>query len=503
MRADVIIIGSGVVGSAIARRLARYNLDIILLEKEHDVAMGTSKANSGIIHAGYNAPYDSLKGRLNVKSNPEFDKLCRDLRVPFKRIGSLVVGFDDKDLKILKEEKENGEKAGIKDLEIVKGKRLFEIEPNLNPEAMYALYAPTAGIISPHQFTIALADSAALNGVKVMLLTEARNIKTENGMITGVETNRGFIAAKVVINAAGVYAGNIASLAGDSSISITPRKGEYHLLDKEWGDKVNHVLFPIPSTVSKGILVTPTVHGNLLIGPNSYNVEDPEDVSTTTSGLDEVYNGARRLVPSINRRDVIASFAGLRAAASGEDFIIGSSSHIKGLIHAAGIQSPGLSSAPAIAEKVEEIFKDIADEFSLEISYKDDFKETLPEYPCFSEKLEKSHEQEWNNLVRENPDFGEIVCRCERVTKGEIIAAIHRPVPALSLDAIKRRTRAGMGRCQGGFCGHRVLEILSEELNISPLEVTKKGGESKILMRKTKDTEHQYEQMEVGVGENV
>lgn len=484
-KTDILIIGGGVTGSAIARELSRYNLDISLVEKESDVAVGTSKANSGIIHAGYNAAASSLKGKLNSRANPMFDKLCSDLQVPFKRIGSLVIAFNSDDLKILKFEKENGEKMGVRGLEIVSGDRLFEMEPHLNPDAQYALYAPTAGIVSSYEFTIALADNAVLNGVKVMLETEVTDIIIDNDQIKGVKTSKGIIYCSLLINAAGLWTDDIAKMAGHNNMKIKPRKGEYHLYDKSWGNIVNHVLFPTPAKSSKGILVTPTVHGNLMIGPNSDEVDDKEDLTTTSVGLNKVFAGAKRLIPGLSKRDIITSFSGLRACEESGDFIIGSSSQIKGLINVAGIQSPGLSSAPAIAEMVVDMIRDISQEndTGFEMLLKEDFKEKLPERYVFNDYNYDS----WQQIVDSTPDYGEIICRCEQVTKGEIVNAIHRPIPARTLDAVKRRTRAGTGRCQGGFCGPRVLDIIADELEISPLEVTKKGRGSEILEGKTKD----------------
>jgi len=489
MKYDIVIIGAGVVGAAIARELSRHNVKILLLEKEYDVAMGTSKANSGIIHAGYNAGPVTLKGQLNVKANPLFDELSRKLKFPFKRIGSLVVGFNQEDLEILQKEKENGLKMGIKGLQIIKKEKLLEMEPNLNPETKYALYAPTAGIISPYEYTIALADNAVINGVNILLETEVTDIITDNNIVQGVRTTKGKIETSIIVNAAGLYSDKIASLVGEDNIKIKPRKGEYHLLDKKWGDFVQHVLFPIPDKHSKGILVTPTVHGNLLIGPNSYPVEEKDDVSVTQEGLEEVYRGARKLVPGLTRNDVIASFSGLRAVAEDDDFIVGLSNKIKGLINVAGIQSPGLSSAPAIAEMVTGMIKDISHDPDIKIDmiYKDDFQEENPERPNFAEYLREDALNEWQSIIKNRKDYGEIICRCEMVTKGEIIDAIKRPVPARSIDAIKRRTRAGGGRCQGGFCGPRVLQILAKELNINPLEVTKKGPGSEILYTDAKE----------------
>jgi len=487
MKADVVIVGGGVIGASIARELSRFNINIILLEKEDDVAMGTSKGNSGIIHAGYNADFKTLKGQLNIKSNSRFDKLCRGLKVRFKRIGSLVVGFNGEDLKKLRELKENGEKNGINNLEIIRGPKLFKSEPNLNSQAKYALYAPSAGIISPYKFTIALADNAVINGVKVLLETEAKDIRIKEKQVYGVVTNRGLIETRVIINAAGLYADEIAKTAGDS-FKISPLKGEYHLFDKQWGNLVNHIIFPIPTKLSKGILVTPTVHGNLLIGPNSCRVKEKDDLATTGAGTQEVYEGARKLIPHLPQQDLINSFAGLRADIEGrDDFVIEASKKIRGFINVAGIESPGLSSAPAIAEMVSNILKEVVKEISpqLELNYQDDFVETLPEQPKFADYLDKV--EEWQEIVEKDADYGEIICRCEKVSKGEMLEAIRQPVPARSLDAIKRRIRAGMGRCQGGFCSPKVLKILSEELKISPLSITKKGKGSEILKTKTKD----------------
>jgi len=487
MKTDVVIIGGGVIGTAIARELSQYSLDIILIEKEDDVAIGTSKGNSGIVHAGDNDDFSTLKGQLNVKSNPQYDKLCRDLKVPFKRIGSLVVGFTKEDFNKLKDLKKNGEKNGIKSLKIITDDELFKLEPNLNPKAKYALYAPTAGIISPYELTIALADNAVINGVKVLLETKAKDIRIEKRQVCGVLTNRGLIETRVIINAAGLYADEIAKVAGED-FKIKPLKGEYQLFDKQWGNLVNHILFPIPTKLSKGILVAPTVHNNLLIGPNSYQVEEKDDLSTTEAGIKEVYEGAKKLIPHLPHQDLVTSFAGLRAdIEERDDFIIEASKKIRGFINVAGIESPGLSSAPAIAGMVSDILKEVAQEIypQLELNYKNNFTETLPAQPRFADYTDKI--ERWQEIIEKDSDYGEIICRCEKVSKGEIVRAIHQPVPAKSLDAIKRRTKAGMGRCQGGFCSPRVLRILSEELKISPLRITKKGPGSEVLKTMTKE----------------
>lgn len=482
----IIIIGAGVIGAAIARELARYEVEILLIEKEPDVANGTSKANSGIIHAGYNADFDTLKGVMNVKSNPSFDKLCEDLKVPFEKNGSLVIGFNDDDLKKLKEKKANGEKNGIKGLKIIDRQEIFTKEPEINKDAKYALYAPSAAIISPYELTIAYADNAVINGAKVLLDTKVTDLISEGDEIKGVFTNRGEFKADLVINSAGLYSDKIARMAGDE-FDIQPRKGEYHLFDKIHGDLVNHILFPMPTKTSKGILVLPTVHGNLLIGPNANVINDKDDLSTTSEGLEEVFKGAKKLVPSLPENGIITSFSGLRAALPSEDFHISFSKNKKALINLIGIQSPGLSSAPAIAEKVIEMTEQFSKNNNIDFNKKDNFQETNPSYPQYHNYEENDEVEKWQEIVEQNEDYGEIICRCEHVSRGEIIDAIHRPVPARTVDAIKRRARASSGRCQAGFCGPRILDILSNQLKIDPLEVTKKGRDSKILKARSKE----------------
>lgn len=481
----IIIIGAGVIGTAIARELSRYETDVVLLEKTADVANGTSKANSGIIHAGYNADFNTLKGKLNVKSNPVFDKLCADLKVPFKRIGSFVVGFNEQDLKELKKKKENGEKNGLNNLEIIGRKQLISQEPNINKNAKYALYAPEAAIISPYELTIAYADNAVINGAQVVLNTEVYDLFFEDGKISGVKTNQGEIKADLVINAAGLYSDKIAGMANDE-FKINPRKGEYHLFDKEYGDIVNHILFPMPAKNSKGILVLPTVHGNILIGPNAYDTNDKDELSTTNKGLDEILKGARRLIPEIPEKGIITSFSGLRAALDSGDFHIDFSKNKGGLINIIGIQSPGLSSTPAISEMVVQMVKDYSNSEKYNLKLKKDFKQENPKLPHYYEYEEKEKVDEWQKIVKENEDYGEIICRCEHVSRGEIIDAINSPVPAQTIDGIKRRTRASSGRCQAGFCGPRLLKILSDQLDIDPLQVSKKGSGSQILKARSK-----------------
>jgi len=477
---DILIIGGGVTGTAIARELSRYDVDVILVEKEADVASETSKANSGIIHAGYNADPEKLKGRLNVRGNELFDQVAKELNVPFKRIGSLVVAEKKEEIKILKELKKKGEENGLSNLEIVQGERLDELEPNINQDIIAALYAPTAGIICPYELTIAQAENAAKNGVEVLLETEVLDIKVKTDYKL-VKTNQGKIKTGYVINAAGVYADKIAQMVGIDEFEITPRRGEYYLFDKEKGSEVNHVIFQVPTKVSKGILVTPTVDGNLLIGPNAEVIDKKDDVATTSNGLNEVINGAQKTLSDLSLRGVITEFAGLRAAeVESGDFIIEASKQVEDFINVAGIQSPGLSCAPAIGEFV----VGLLEKEGLELKGKKYFDPYRQEPIRFRELTH----QERAELIAEDDRYGQVICRCETVTEGEIVDAIHRPITAKTLGAIKRRTRAGMGRCQGGFCSPRVAEIISRELEIPMTEITKEGSGFEILCEPAKQS---------------
>jgi len=487
---DILIVGGGVVGTAIARELSKYNLSIALFEKETDVASGTSKANSGIIHAGYNASKNTLKGRLNIKSNPMFDQIADDLKVPFNRIGSLVVGHSQEDKEKLILEKERSLAQADIDLRIIEKKELREKEPDLAEDAIVALYAPNAGIISPYKLTIAQAENAANNGVDIYLETEVKKVFHENNYITGIKTNKGKFSGSIVINAAGLYADKIAATVGEN-YEIVPRKGEYNLFDKKYGSLVNHVIFPMPSEKSKGILITPTVDGNLLLGPNSYVVENKDDLEVTEQGLNEIWDGGKKLYPSLPGNGIISSFAGLRATIPAEpyndDFKIEALDNPVGFIDVAGIQSPGLSSAPGIAELITKIVDDISKDLKVPIKLQEkaSYNPELDKLPRLDDY--KDHREDWHQVYQEDNDYGEIVCRCEHVTKGELIAELKKSLAPLTLDAIKRRTRAGGGRCQGGFCGPRIAEIIAEEFEISPLEVTKNGPGSEILMERVKD----------------
>ena len=474
---DVIIIGAGVSGSASARELSRYKLNVCVLEREEDVCCGTSKANSGIVHAGFDAANGSLMAKLNVRGNQMMEQLSKDLDFAFKKNGSLVVCLSEDDMPKLQELYDRGVANGVKKLSILNRSQLKELEPNISDEAYAALYAPTAGIVCPFNLNIALAENACINGVEFKFNTEVQDLK-KAGDIWEVHTSQGVFRTKCVVNAAGVYADKFHNMVSEDKIHITPRRGDYCLLDKTAGDHVSHTIFSLPGKFGKGILVSPTVHANLLIGPTALDIEDKEGTNTTREGLDEVIGKAGMNVKDIPMRKVITSFAGLRAHEDAHEFIIRELPGAEGFIDCAGIESPGLTSCPAIGEMVSGIIRD-----KLNPEENPDFIATRKGVLA-PETLSK---EERIALIKENPAYGNIICRCEMITEGEILVAIHRPLGAKSLDGVKRRTRAGMGRCQSGFCSPRTMEILAKELNMDMFDITKSGGNSNIIVGMNKD----------------
>lgn len=474
---DVIIIGAGVTGAFAARELSRYKVSVCLVDKEADVSCGTSKANSAVIHAGFDAKYGSLKAKLNLRGSKLMGQLAKELAVPYKEIGSLVLCFDINDMHKLQELKENGERNGVEGLTIFTGEQLHKLEPNISKMAIAALHAPTAGIICPYELTLAAAENAVENGAHIKLEREIKSIDFKDDRFI-LKTGFDELESRYVINAAGLFAGVISNMAGDAGIAINPRKGQYMLFDKAAGNRVNKVIFQLPSNKGKGILVTPTVDGNLLIGPDAEETDDREDLTTTQAGLKQVLEAAKASVPDLNVQEIITSFAGLRAGTSQGDFIIRASGINNKLIHAAGIESPGLTAAPAIGEMLVELLR----AGGLALIPKTTFN-PIRKTPVNFKKID---EFQLNALVKNKPAYGRIVCRCEKVTEGEVIACIHSVIGAKNLDGVKRRTRAGMGRCQGGFCTPRIVEILSRELGIPMDEVTKNGGGSKLLAGKIK-----------------
>ncbi len=476
---DVIIIGAGVAGSASARELSRYKVNALVLEKEEDVCCGTSKANSAIVHAGYDAAEGSLMAKLNVEGNQLIPKLAKELDFPFNPCGSFVVCLHEEDMPGLQALYDRGVKNGVKDMEIITDKeRIHQMEPNLADETVAVLYAPTAGIVCPFNMNIAFAENAYTNGVDFKFNTEVQNIKKiDNGW--AIETNQGVFETKYVVNAAGVYADKFHNMVSETKIHITPRRGDYCLLDKGAGKHVSHTIFALPGKYGKGVLVSPTVHGNLIVGPTAIDIEDKEAVATTREGLDELINKAGMNVKDLPMRQVITSFAGLRAHEDHHEFIIKDLEDAPGFVDCAGIESPGLTSCPAIGRMVAGILQE-----KLGLEPNPDFNGSRkgilnPEELTKEERIE---------LIKEKPAYGNIICRCEMVTEGEILDAIHRPLGARSLDAVKRRTRAGMGRCQAGFCSPRTMEILHRECGIPMTEITKSGGQSRLLVGTNKDS---------------
>lgn len=468
---DAVIIGGGVTGCAVARELSRYELKVCVLEKEEDVCSGTSKANSAIAHAGHDATPGSLKAKFNVQGSQMMESLSKDLDFEYVQNGSLVLCFAKEDMPALEELLEKGKKNGVEGLEIISGDRAREMEPNLTDTVVAALYAPTGGIVCPFGLTIALAENAADNGVEFKFLTEVQDIrKSEEGY--RLETSKGDITAKYVVNAAGVYADRFHNMVSENKLHITARKGDYCLLDKEAGGHVSHTIFQLPGKLGKGVLVTPTVHGNLLTGPTAVDIEDKEGNATTAEELAFVMEKSAVGVKNVPFRQVITSFSGLRAHEDSDDFIIGEAEDAPGFFDAAGIESPGLTSAPAIgvylagqvAEKAGAAEK----------------KEWIRERKGFV-RPEKMSTEERAELIRQRPEYGTIICRCEGVSEGEIIDSIRRTLGAVSLDGVKRRVRQGMGRCQAGFCTPRTMEILSRELGITMEEVCKNAPGSNML----------------------
>lgn len=468
---DVVIIGAGVSGSAVARELARYKRKIAVIEKESDVCEGTSKANSGIIHAGYDAVPGTLKAKFNVEGNRMMEELSKTLDFPFKRIGSFVITFEKKGMEKLEELYRQGIQNGVEQLQILSKEEAHKMEKNLSDEVEAALYAPTAGIVCPFEMNLAMAENAAVNGVDFYFNEEVESIKKENINYCITTKNCRFYAP-VVVNAAGVYADVIHNMVSKKKLKITPRRGEYCLFDKKAGNVVNHIIFQLPSQKGKGILVTPTVHGNLLTGPTAEDVFDKETVNTTAHGMEKVLEVGGKSVKNLPVRQVITSFAGLRAQEQSGDFVIGEADDAPGFFDVAGISSPGLSSAPAIGVYVARMIQD-----RFPVSLKERFIENRKGIP----HMAQATAEERKKLVQKNPQYANVICRCELVTEGEIVDAIHSPLGAKTLDGIKRRTRAGMGRCQSGFCSPKTAEILARELSVDLGDITKSGKDSYLL----------------------
>jgi len=476
---DIVVIGAGVVGCLVARALSRYQLKVLLIEKHADVGEGTTKANTAIMHAGYDAAPGTLKASLNVAGNAMYDQVCGELDVDLSRCGTHVVGLRAADLNTLEDLYERGRRNGVPGLELIDGDEMRRREPAVTPECVGALYASTGGIVDPFQLCYAAAENAITNGVRLWLETEALGFEREGSLVRGVRTSRGMVAARWVVIAAGLWADELMAQLGEHDLAITPRRGQYLLLDKRAGEMVRGVLFPCPTPISKGIVVTRTIHGNLMLGPNAEHVTDKRELATTAEGLCEVMSGAQSLVPALDPRDVIRTFAGLRASGNTGDFVIERLPAAQNVVALGGIESPGLTAAPAMAERVVDLLR----EAGLALQERRDYQSIRHSIPRFAELTNEQRQA----LIERDPRYGNVVCRCEMVTEGEIVAACHAPVPARTYDALKRRTRVGSGRCQGGFDTPLVLEIMSRELGVPPTELTKKGDGSRMVARRTKD----------------
>ena len=472
---DVAVIGAGVVGGMIARELTKYTKNVCILEKESDVALGATRANSAIVHAGFDAKVGTLKARLNVRGSKMMGAVCRDLGVKYKKNGSLVVGFSDEDRDTLIDLCQRGNDNGVEGLRVINRAEILELEPNIGDGVTVALHAPTGAIVCPYELCMAAVGSAMDNGAELVRNFKVTKIeKCEGGFV--ISSENGSVQAASVVNCAGVYSDDIAKLIGDESFDVHPRRGEYLLLDRECGTHISHTVFRCPSKMGKGVLVSPTVDGNLLVGPTAEDIDDKTDTKTTAEGLAKVRELASEQVCGINFSKVITSFTGLRSVGSTGDFIINMPT--PGFVNAAGIESPGLSSAPAIAEYVASLLSDVG---YLSEKRTDFVSERRPAHYFSSMTVEEK-----NALIKERPEFAHVICRCETVTEGEILDAIRTNPKPQDVDGVKRRTRATMGRCQGGFCTPYIIELLAREMGVDYTEVTKFGGKSYINVGKTK-----------------
>ncbi len=478
---DITVIGAGITGTFIARELSRYDLNILLLDKENDVANGTTKANSAIVHAGYDAAEGTLKARFNVRGNKMYDEICRDLDVPFKRVGSLVTAFNEEEMETIQCLYQRGITNGVPDMKILDKEEVLAMEGNLKEDIKGALYAKTGGIVGPWELAIALAENAVENGVELRLNSPVTAIKkVEKGyrVSAGEKTYK----TKVVINCAGVYGDQIDQMINEKTFEILPNRGEYNLFDKSVGDMVKTVVFGCPSAAGKGTVILPTVHGNLLLGPTADPIDNKEDTRTTFDGLTSINDHAKATLKQIGFQDVITSFSGIRAKVARKDFIIEKARGREDFINVAGIDSPGLTAAPAIAEYVVEMVQASATSLEMPLREKENFNPRRTPSIHFMDLSTKEQEK----LIAKDARFGRIICRCENITEGEIVDVIKRKAGATTLDGVKRRARPGSGRCQGGFCAPRVMEIIARELDVDMKDVLKDGKGSYILTEKTK-----------------
>ena len=472
---DVAIIGCGVIGAATAYQLAGRGVSVLVLEAENDVSMGTTKANSAILHAGYDPKPGTQMARLNVRGSAMAKEICARLDVPYKQIGSLVLAFSEEEMDHVRKLCRRGEANGVPGVRVLTKQETLEMEPNVSDQVCGALWAPSAAIVSPWEYALAMAENAVVNGAELELETRVTRLeKIENGWC--IHTNKGDREARFVVNAAGVQAGEVHEMAAPANFKTIPCRGEYYLLDKSEGTRVNRVIFQCPTKAGKGILVAPTVHGNLIVGPNAENIEDGGDTANTADGLAFVAEMARKSVPEVDLRASIRNFAGIRANTDQSDFVIQWAA--PGLLDLAGMKSPGLSAAAAVGEEAKKLLQQEG------LVLREDLNRIEERKHCRFKELDAEQKAA---CIQKNPSYGRVICRCETITEGEILDACHGPIPPRSVDAVKRRTGAGMGRCQGGFCGPRVLEILVRELGYDPLKIPQDQAGASILVGRTKE----------------
>lgn len=471
---DIVIVGAGIIGGMLARELSRYNLNVCLLEKENDVAMGASRANSGIVHGGYDPVPGTLKAKLNAEGVELLFAAAKELNVPCIRNGSMVCAFSEAEEPLLKELYEQGQENGIPGLKILTGDEARQLEPALSGAVTKVLHVTNAGIVGPYELTLAAIGNAMDNGVALQCNFKVAGICRENDVFTVTAESGETVQSKFLVNCAGGYSDAVARMVGDDFFQVIPRAGEYMLLDKAEGTRVSHTLFQCPTKEGKGILVSPTVHGNLLVGPTAAKVETPESRDTTSEGLTVVEKLASKSVPSVNFRQVITSFTGVRASETKGEFVLEASKCVPGMIHAGAIDSPGLTCCVSIAKYL----VDMLQEQGLKLQEKKGWDGTREDPNAFREMTD----DEKDAFIKAHPAYGKIVCRCETVSEGEILAAIRNNPPARDVDGVKRRTRSGMGRCQGGFCGPYVMQLLAKEMGVPMEKVTKSGGDSAMVL---------------------
>lgn len=475
---DILVIGAGAVGCAIARELTKYSLKVLVVDKNEDIGGEASKSNSAIIHTGYDASPGTLESELVVAANPMYELLTKQLDVPYKKVGAILPAFTDEQFEQLPALKEKAFKNRVYDVEYLTGEELLKMEPNLSPDVKAGLYIPRENIIDPFLLVVAYAENAYANGAKFLLNTKVTGIKMDGDRVVGAETTSGDIKASYIINAAGLYCDDIASMVGKNDYIVQARRGQFYILDKNTDCKVNHIVLPIPTQVTKGKLMCPTVHGNMLVGPTAEDLDDKTDYATTSEGLQSIATDVRRLIPNVNLGDAITEYSGLRANRKPEGLHVDTYDDVKNYVNLSGVRSTGLTASISLGKYVAQTLINIG----MPVEFNPNFNPVRKGIP----RLHEMNKEQKAELIEQNPLYGRVICRCESITEGEIVDAIHSPIPARSMDAIKRRVRPSTGRCQGGFCGPKIIEIIARELNIPTEDVTKNQSGSNMLAGKVR-----------------